>query len=189
LAAGDRAGWRPAKQENRIHSLCIDLHASTVLTLKEPLAKQLTTSGATCVSDPEDLPYPGTGTGPEVFASTGGVMVFGTEHDEQFVIDIFCMELVVGRAVREIDLPGLAALAAALPGEIIKQLRPGIHSAELPLGVALTTVRPGLLIFTLDGESIAMPLLQALQLTAELFALVARSVGEHVDQVGAIARV
>ena len=147
-------------------------------------APALTPSGATWLEHPCQLPDPAELETPEVMATPDGVvacgigpatLVFDCEASEVYITAADQMELV-----RPLDLQALAAWAIALPAAVLTVgCRPGADchgSAAMPGDLDLWRLAPGLIAIGTDDIFVTLPIRQALQLAAEVVALLAHRV-------------
>jgi hypothetical protein len=148
-------------------------------------------SGAAWITNPVQLPDPTSCEGPEVLAMPHGLMAHGIAATT-FLIDMEAGELSFlapgGGVSVEFTLADLALIAGRLPTVVIaccdNSLNPdefghsigGVHVTRLRHG--LIEIRPGGLSGG-DSCAVALPIRQALQLVAEVLALLARRVEHH----------
>ena len=148
-------------------------------------------SGAAWITNPLQLPDPQTVTGPQVQAMPHGLLAHGISC-ASFLIDCEAGELSflapAGGVSVELTLADLALLAGRLPAVTIACCEPGPGSQDSGHcigGVHVTRLRHGLIELRPGGNggpdacAVALPLRQALQLAAEMVALLARRVEHH----------
>jgi hypothetical protein len=148
-------------------------------------------SGAAWVTSPIQLPDPTDCDGPSVIALPHGLMAHGIGATT-FLIDFEAGELSflapTGGVSVEFTLADLALLAGRLPAAVIACCEPGPNADEFGNaigGVHVTRLRHGLIELRPGGPSggdscaVALPIRQALQLVAEVVALLSRRVEHH----------
>ena len=148
-------------------------------------------SGAAWITNPLQLPDPHDVTGPLVQAMPHGLLAHGIGATT-FLIDFEAGELSflgpTGALSVEFTLSDLALLAGRLPAVLIACCEPGPGSQDFGHsvgGIHVTRLRHGLIELRPGGPSggdscaVALPLRQALQLAAEMVALLARRVEHH----------
>lgn len=160
-----------------------NLSAGLRLALEQPTT---TASGATWAETPADLPQPEQATGPAVIACPVGVVAHGIGAIA-LVIDMEGGEILFsdGEAKtpgRPLDLSLLAGLAMEL-GRAVIGATGSDQAFPLPGGLMVRRVAPGLLEVAAGRVGVLLPLRQALQLAAEVGALLARSVAATQDTV------
>jgi len=157
-----------------------NLSSGLRLAMDTPL---LTPSGATWIECPCQLPDPEAIDAPEVLATSSGVVACGI-GPATLVFDCEASEVYVtaadGELVRPLGLQSLAAWAIALPAAVITiGCRPGAGchgSAAMPDGLDLWRLAPGLIAVGNTDTFCTLPIRQALQLAAEVVALLAHRV-------------
>ena len=158
------------------------------LAISEP---HTSPSGAAWITNPVQLPDPTSCEGPEVLAMPHGLIAHGIAATT-FLIDMEAGELSflapTGGVSVEYTLADLALVAARLPAVVIACCEPGPNADEFGRsvgGIHVTRLRHGLIELRPGGPSggdscaVALPIRQALQLTAEVVALLARRVEFH----------
>ncbi len=160
-----------------------NLSAGLRLALEQPTT---TGSGAIWANCRCELPDPEQSTGPAVIGCVPGVIAHGI-GPVALVIDMQAGEIVFSDGETQspahpLDLSLLAALAMELPRAVIGAT--GSDQAfPLPGGLTVRRVAPGLLEVAAGRVGVLLPLRQALQLAAEVGALLARSVAATQDTV------
>ena len=158
------------------------------LAISEP---HTSPSGAAWITNPLQLPDPTSCDGPEVLAMPHGLIAHGIAATT-FLIDFEAGELSFlapgGGVSVEFTLADLALLAGRLPAVVIACCEPDPGADEFGRsigGVHVTRLRHGLIELRPGGPSsredcaVALPIRQALQLVAEVVALLARRVEHH----------
>ena len=165
------------------------------LAISEP---HTSPSGAAWITNPVQLPDPTSCEGPEVMALPHGVMAHGIAATT-FLIDMEAGELSFlapgGGVSVEFTLADLALLAGRLPAVVIACCEPDPGADEFGRsigGVHVTRLRHGLIELRPGGPSgtdscaVALPIRQALQLAAEVVALLSRRVIHHQHAVAGL---
>jgi len=158
------------------------------LAISEP---HTSPSGAAWITNPVQLPDPTSCEGPDVLAMPHGLMAHGIAATT-VLIDMEAGELSflapTGGVSVEFSLADLALVSARLPAVVIACCEPGPNADEFGRsvgGIHVTRLRHGLIELRPGGPSggdscaVALPIRQALQLTAEVVALLARRVEFH----------
>ena len=152
-----------------------------------------TLSGAVRVMHPALLPNPETVDGPAVLATPAGIIAHGI-GPAGLIFDIEESQLLITGIPDEIGshlcIHRLATLAARFLPAVLVCCASDEHADETahPVGCGLLVRRlsHGLIEVAAQGQpaaAVVLPLRHALQLAAELSALLSRRVAEHQDQI------
>jgi hypothetical protein len=142
-----------------------------------------TLSGAQWIAHPALLPNPETADGPAVLAMPGGIVAHGV-GPAGLIADVETSRLYITGISHEIStdlsIQALATLAAhTLP-------HADHHGHPIGAGLVVRRLSAGLVEFSVHGHpasAVVLPFRQALQLAAELAALLSRRVAQHQEQV------
>lgn len=152
-----------------------------------------TLSGAVRVMHPALLPDPEKADGPAVLAMPAGIVAHGI-GPAGLVIDVEEGQLMITGIPDEIGchlcIHRLATLAARFLPAVLACCCADAHAdefgQEVGCGLLVRRLSHGLVEIAAQGQrgaAVVLPLRQALQLAAELSALLSRRVAEHQDQV------
>jgi hypothetical protein len=155
-----------------------------------------TLSGAVRVMHPSLLPDPETADGPAVLAMPGGIVAHGV-GPAGLIVDVETSQLHVTGISHEIStdlsIQTLATLAAHTLPAVLSCCVPSEHADEfgrpISAGLLVRRLSAGLIEFVVQGHpgsAVVLPLRQALQLAAELAALLSHRVAEHQEHVAAL---
>lgn len=152
-----------------------------------------TLSGAIRVMHPALLPDPETVDGPAVLAMPAGIIAHGV-GPAGLIFDLEDGQLLMTGIPEEIGahlcLGRLATLAGRMLPAVLACCASDAHAdefgQEVGCGLLVRRLSHGLIEITAQGQrgaAVVLPLRQALQLAAELSALLSRRVAEHQDQI------
>lgn len=155
-----------------------------------------TLSGAQWIAHPALLPNTETADGPAVLAMPGGIVAHGV-GPAGLIADVETSRLYITGISHEIStdlsIQALATLAAhTLPAVLAccgADPHAIHHSHPIGAGLVVRRLSAGLVEFSVHGHpasAVVLPLRQALQLAAELAALLSRRVAQHQEQVASL---
>lgn len=169
-----------------------NISAGLRLVLEQPTR---TPSGAQWIACPALLPDPETADGPAVLACSAGVIAHGI-GPAALVLDMEAGRIdLVGvphPIAGDLSLSALATLAARLLPAVLAACAPDQvdeFGAAVGCGLLVCRLAPGLVQIVAQGQpgaTILLPCRQALQLAAELSALLARRVEAHQDAIAGL---
>jgi hypothetical protein len=153
-----------------------------------------TPSGAVWCSHPEQLPAPEDVTGPSVLACPGGVVTHGVGATS-IIFDAEGAELLLldgddaNAIVRPLTLASLAAISASLTPALLAVIDPTAPgTAQLPLGLHVRLLAPGLIAIGSGRMWVALDLRHAVQLSAEVSSLLARQLTDRQVAIHGLER-
>ena len=151
----------------------------------------VTPSGATWIARPGQLPSPNNATGPSVIACEAGIVAHGI-GPASLVADTEAGELLLidgsgDGSTYPLDLQALAALAGSMPAAVLASFN--IHGPDvvfLPAGLEVRRLARGVVSIGTADLAIVLPIRTAIQLAAEVCALLSRRVEATQRTIGAL---